>query len=166
MTTQNGVLRFFARWVMRVEACRGVLQLGLFGGTFLTTGLTALHQYGHSEYARPFIAFVGLGTLLFAYVYTETGVWNQKNQFSKDKGTNYGGPNLLMRYRMQAAQRAVLVRAINEDWSPERVQEELDRVTLAQWATLRTGIDEELLDGAAPDMPEEPTMATNTYGDT
>lgn len=145
MTTSNTVLRFFARWVMRVEACRGVLQLGLFGGTFLTTGLTALHQYGYDQYARPFIVFVGISILAFAFVYTESGVWNQKNRDTKDVGTNYVGPNIYMRFQMQAAQLAAFYHALENGHDPEEFETQLIDTTERQWERFRDGVDDELL---------------------
>jgi len=146
VTTSNRALRFLARWVMRIEACKGVLQLGLFGGTFLTTGLTALHQYGYSQYARPFITVVGVGILVFAYAYTESGVYNQKNRDKKDIGTNYVGPNLFMRYQMQARQLAALYRALENGHDPHEFETELIDDTEEQWADLRNGVDEEMLE--------------------
>lgn len=143
MTVENRLFRTVARWIMRVEAAGNVLRLVLFGGTFLSTGLTALQQYGYAGYAWPFIALTGVGTLLFAYSYAEYGVYNQKSRDMADAGDNYSGPTMLMDARIEAQQLAYLgyVMQNGQNKSIKEIQEEMQDLTEREWASLRNGVD-------------------------
>lgn len=143
MTVENGFVRRIARWIMRVEAAGNVLRIALFGGTFLTTGLTALQQYGYSRYAWPFIGITGSTILLFAYVYAEFGVFNQKSRDMADVGDNYSGPTMLMDGRIRAEQLAMLAYILQsqDNANIEEIREQMHSLTDEQWAQLRDGIE-------------------------
>jgi len=143
MTASNRVFRWIARWFMRLEAAGNILRIVLFGGTFLSTGLTALQQYGHQQYAIPFIGVVGGSTILFAYVYAEAGVYNQKNRDTADAGDNYSGPTMLMDSKLEARQLAYLgyVLQNGNGRSFEELNDELQALTEEEWASLRDGIN-------------------------
>lgn len=149
MTASNRLFRWVARWFMRIEAAGNILRIMLFGGTFLTTGLSALKQYGHDQYALPFIGAVGAGTLVFAYVYAEMGVYNQKNRDSADVGDNYSGPTMLFDGKIRARQLAYLgyVLENGNDKSIEEIHEQMQELTEEQWLELRDGADIEKLQG-------------------
>lgn len=143
MTTKNVALRSLARWVMRFEAAGDVLRIGLFGGTFLTTGVSALAQYGYGHLALPFAAIIVLGTIAFAYAYERAGVYNQKNRDKVDAGDNYSGPTMLMDARIEARQLAYLGYALQNGGaeSPEELYEEFREVTDDEWAAMRDGLN-------------------------
>lgn len=146
MTVDNRVLRTLARWIMRVEAAGNVLRILLFGGTFLSTGLTALQQYGLSGYALPFIVVTGVATLTFAYVYAEFDIYNQKSRDMADAGDNYSGPTMYMDAAISASQLAMLAHALqNGDKEFEELKEEMEEITAEEWKRFRSGIDEEQL---------------------
>ena len=143
MTARNTVFRLIARWFMRFEAAGSILRLLLFGGTFLTTGLSALQQYGYAEYAWPFIGVVTTGTVAFAYAYTRFGVYNQKNRDNADMGDNYSGPTMLMDKRIEARQLAYLAYALQNgrEQSFDELESDLEDITHREWADLRDGVD-------------------------
>lgn len=151
-TTENRVFRWVARWFMRFEAAGNILRILLFGGTFLSTGLSALYQYGYARYAPPFIVAVGLGTLAFAYVYTEAGVYNQKNRDTADVGDNYSGPTMLMDKRLSAKQLAYLgfVLQNGQDVEYNELVEQMEDLTVEEWVNLRDGIDVDHLEQEYP----------------
>lgn len=146
MTAGNAVFRWVARWFMRFEAAGNILRIVLFGGTFLTTGLQALKSYGHGQYAIPFIAAVGGGTIAFAYAYTRFGVYNQKNRDTADMGDNYSGPTMLMDSQLEAVQLAYLGHALqNGEKDFDVLREDLQDLTTEQWHEFRGGLDEKEL---------------------
>ncbi|MFC7071356.1 hypothetical protein [Halobaculum lipolyticum] len=148
MTVENPVTRWIARWIMRIEAAGNVLRIVLFGGTFVSTGVSALATYGHAEWAWPFVAVVTVGTVVFAYVYAERGVLNQKNRDSVDIGDNYSGPTMLMDSLIEARQLALLGYVLQNGGveSYEDLAAELEDVTVEEWTALRDGVDTEALD--------------------
>lgn len=148
MTVENPVTRWIARWIMRIEAAGEVLRIVLFGGTFLSTGLSALATYGYGRLAGPFVAVVIVGTVLFAYVYAEGGVLNQKNRDSVDIGDNYSGPTMLMDSLIEARQLALLGYTLQNGGveSYEELADDLEDVTFEEWVSLREGVDPETLE--------------------
>jgi len=142
VTTTNRMGQLVARWVMRFEAAGQVLRILLFGGTFLSTGVSALRAYGHGGWAWPFIAAVTVGTVLFAFIYERAGVWNHKNREKVDAGDNYSGPTMLMDARIEAAQLAALGAALQNGHDDfEDFYADLEAVTVNEWADMRDGID-------------------------
>lgn len=148
MTVDNAVMRWLARWFMRFEAAGNILRILLFGGTFLSTGLTALQQYGYTEYAGPFILTVSAGILMFAYGYAEAGVYNQKNRDTADAGDNYSGPTMLLDKRIEARQLAYLAHALQNGRQPsfDQLEQDLREITDEEWAALRDGVNIEEID--------------------
>ena len=93
-----------------------------------------------------FIAITGTGTLLFAYVYAEYDVYNQKSRDMADAGDNYSGPTMFMDAQIEAAQLALLAHALqNGDKEFDELKEEMEEITAEEWQRFRSGIDEEQL---------------------
>lgn len=104
-----------------------MIQLAMLALTGISTATLSLRQYGHGEYAWPLIAVVGAGTLVFTYLYTEGGVWNQVARDRQDLSSNFAGPSgrinseLLARGILAAQKSRVL-----SDEERSAVQQELD----------------------------------------
>ncbi|MDZ7850745.1 MAG: hypothetical protein U5K70_08100 [Halodesulfurarchaeum sp.] len=105
-TAQRWWVRLAARWLARVDGVSGMIRLAMLGMTGLSTATLTLRQYGHGEYAWPLIAVVMSGTLVFTYLYTEGGVWNQMSRDRQDLSNNFAGPS--MRINDELLARALL----------------------------------------------------------
>lgn len=153
MTADNIVTRWVARWFMRFEAAGNILRIMLFGGTFLTTGLSALAQYGYGDYALQFIAAAILGTVAFAYYNTEGGIYNQKNRDKMDAGQNFAGPEQLIDDVLIGTAHF----AAREKRAPTAEEQAAIRQAVAeQWSEFRDGID---LDDVVGDAGQTPPAA-------
>jgi hypothetical protein len=127
MTANRWWVRLAARWLARVDGVSGMVQLAMLGLTGLSTATLTLRQYGHGEYAWPLIAVVGVGTLVFTYLYTEGGVWNQVARDRQDLSTNFAGPS--MRVNNELLARGVLAAQqgrVLSDSEREVIRRELD----------------------------------------
>lgn len=94
MTATRWWVRLAARWLARIDGVSGMIQLAMLGLTGLSTATLTLRQYGHGEYAWPLIAVVLVGSLVFTYLYTEGGVWNQVSRDRQDLSSNFAGPSM------------------------------------------------------------------------
>lgn len=127
MTAQRWWVRLAARWLARIDGVSGTIKLAMLGMTGLSTATLTLRQYGHGQYAWPLIAVVMVGTLVYTYLYTEGGVWNQMARDRQDMSSNFAGPAMRMRNEMLA--RGVLAaekgRTLDDD-ERDAIASELD----------------------------------------
>lgn len=79
-----------------------MIQLAMLGLTGISTATFTLRQYGHGRFAWPFIGVVIAGTLVFTYLYTEGGVWNQMARDRQDLSSNFAGPSMRMNNELLA----------------------------------------------------------------
>ena len=96
MTANRWWVRTAARWLARVDGVSGMIRLAMLGLTGVSTAAFTLRQYGHGELAWPFIGVLATGTLVFTYLYTEGGVWNQMARDRQDLSSNFAGPSMRM----------------------------------------------------------------------
>lgn len=142
-TADRWWVRVAARWLARVEAVSDIVRLAMLTLTGLSTATLTLQQYGHGNLAWPLIATVGVGSIVFTYLYTEGGVFNQKNRDRTDLGDNYSGPTMLMDKRLEAKQLAHLAYVLQngQDKSVDEIQAEMQEITDEEWVALRDGVD-------------------------
>lgn len=137
-TAERWWVRLAARWLARVDGVSGQLRLAMLVMTGLSTATLTLRQYGYGELAWPLIIATGLGMLVYTYLYSEGGVWNQVQRDRADLSTNFAGPGMrmddeLIARGMKAADEG---RELTDD-ERRAVKAELDDA----WAEYRDGID-------------------------
>jgi hypothetical protein len=138
MTANRWWVKLAARWLARVDGVSGMIRLAMLGLTGLSTATLTLRQYGHGEYAWPFIGVVAVGTLIFTYLYTEGGVWNQMARDRQDLSTNFAGPSMRMSNELVA--RGILAAQEGRELTEgerQAIKGELDHA----FAEYRDGID-------------------------
>lgn len=138
MTANRWWVRLAARWLARVDGVSGMVRLAMLGLTGISTATLTLRQYGHGEYAWPLILVILSGTLVFTYLYTEGGVWNQMSRDRQDLSSNFAGPSMRMGNELIA--RGILAaqekRSLSED-ERQAIKQELDMA----FEEYRDGID-------------------------
>lgn len=140
MTADRWWVRIGARWMARIEAVKGIVDMVMLGMTGVSTALFAMKQYGYGQYALPLVVSVLAGTIVFTYLYTEGGVWNQKQRDSIDMSSNFATPrdkidDSLIGVAVFSAvhgrppredERAVIQQAVHEQWTEFRGGVDLD----------------------------------------
>jgi hypothetical protein len=127
MTANRWWVRLAARWLARVDGVSGMIRLAMLGLTGISTATLTLRQYGHGEYAWPLIGTVLILTLVFTYLYTEGGVWNQMARDRQDLSSNFAGPSMRMNNELIA--RGILAAEEQRELSEEErgaIKRELD----------------------------------------
>jgi len=138
MTADRWWVKTAARWLARIDGISGMMRLAMLVMTGLSTALLTLKQYGYGRYAWLFIGVVAAGTLVFTYLYTEGGVWNQMSRDRQDLSSNFAGPAMRMRNELLA--RGVLAAEEGRELSEgerEAIKAELD----VAFEEYRDGID-------------------------
>jgi len=102
MTANRFWVKAIARWLARVDGISGMLRLAMLGLTGVSTMSMTLRDYGLQRFVWPLIGAMGVATLLFAYYYTEGGVWNQVHRDKRDMSQDYSHPNLYISSFMTA----------------------------------------------------------------
>jgi hypothetical protein len=95
-TAERWWVRRAARWLARLDGVSKQLRLAMLVMTGLSTATITLKQYGHGRWAVPLIGATGVGILVYTYLYTEAGVWNQMQRDRVDLSTNFAGPTMKM----------------------------------------------------------------------
>lgn len=144
MTADRWWVRHAARWLARVDGVSGQLRLALLAMTGVSTALVALRTYGYGRYAWPLIAATGVGALVFTYLYTEGGVWNQMQRDKQDLSGNWAGPPSRFNTAIQARGTAAALKGAE---LTEAEREAVDAEVADAWHKWRDGVPEEDLQG-------------------
>jgi len=142
-TAERWWVRLAARWVARVDAVTAHLNLAFQAMTGVSLASGALKYFGYQQYVPYFLAITGVGTLCYAYLYAEGGVWNQTARDKTDLSTNYSGPTMLMDAKLEARQLSRLAYVLqNGSEQPlEEIEQEMEQITVEEWVNLRDGVD-------------------------
>lgn len=138
MTANRWWVSLAARWMARVDGVSGQLRLAMLIMTGLSTATLTLRQYGHGQYAWPLVASVGIGALVFTYLYTEGGVWNQMQRDKSDLSSNFAAPSSRINTEIQA--RATVAALLGRELTQEErqaINAEADHA----WNKWRDGIE-------------------------
>ena len=140
MTATRWWVRLAARWLARIDGVSGQLRLAMLVMTGLSTATLTLRQYGLGRFAVPLIGATGVGLLVFTYLYSEGGVWNQMARDRADLSGNYATPKGKINTEMTAvalfaamegrpptdSERAAIEEAVDERFDTYRDGVELD----------------------------------------
>ena len=143
MTANRWWVKLAARWLARVDGVSGQLRLVFLAMTGNGIVLSTLSDYGLERFAVPFLAVSGGSMLVYVYLYTEGGVWNQMQRDRADLSSNFAGPNMAMTAMLYA--RAIGAREKGEELT-EGEREAVDGEVITAWAELRDGVDIEEID--------------------
>jgi len=143
MTAQRWWVKLAARWLARIDGVSGQFRLAFLAVTGVSTTLVALRDYGYGQYAPLFVGASAVAAAVFAYLYTEGGVWNQVARDRQDMSGNFSDPKARINTEMTA--RSLHAAMQGRELRPEEreaIKGELD----ATFAEHRDGINLEQMD--------------------
>ncbi len=148
MTADRWWVQLAARWLARIDGVKGHVQMFSLAVTAFSTFSIMLQGFGLGQYI-PYLAIVSvLIGLVYIYLYTEGGVWNQVRRDTADLSGNYAPPTMLMDDVCIAIGQFAAVHG-REPTTEEL--EMLERSVRRQWSRYRDGIDvDELAQPPAP----------------
>jgi len=93
MTANRWWVKKIARWLARINGVKAHIQMVSLAVTAFSTFSIMLQGFGLGQY----VPYVGIGAVLFGvvytYLYTEGGVWNQVQRDQADLSNDYADPN-------------------------------------------------------------------------
>ena len=136
--TEGPIRGAIARWIMRLEAAGGILRMGFLGVTAASTLTSALALIGLQSYA-PYVLATGIvGTFVFAFGYTEYGIYNRKNRERVDYGNNFARPDMKIDDEITGA---AVFAAIHQRQPTEEEEEAIEESVDRFWKKHRNGVD-------------------------
>jgi hypothetical protein len=138
MTAQRWWVRAAARWIARINGVQGQVQMFSLAVTAFSTFSIMLQGFGLG-WAIPYLG-VGAAVLgiVYTYLYTEGGVWNQVARDRQDMSNNFAAPTSYIRSEMLA--RALLAGEKGEALSEEEREAMQDELGVT-FRDLRDGIE-------------------------
>ena len=130
-----------SKWIMRTQNAGTVMRIPLLGVTAVSTLVTALRGTAFQNYTMYIVGVFGVLAMIFVWAYDRFQVMNIQNRWNADRADNYVGPTTVMNQLINARQFGVLSQSLNNNWSEEKTQEELEKVTRETVAEFRNGID-------------------------
>lgn len=128
MTANRWWVKLAARWLARIDGVKGQVQMFSLAVTAFSTFSIMLQGFGYG-YVVPYLGGAGIGGgLVYTYLYTEGGVWNQVQRDRQDLSNNFAGPNSRIQAELNA--RALVAamegRALSDE-ERQAVRAEADR---------------------------------------
>lgn len=143
MTATRWWVRMAARWLARVDGVSGQIRLAMLIMTGLSTATLTLRSYGYGQFAWPLIFATALGGIVFTYLYTEGGVWNQMQRDKQDLSSNWAGPPSRFNTAIQARGTAAALKGAE---LTDQERDAVDAEVRDAWHKWRDGIPKEELD--------------------
>jgi len=140
MTAQRWWVKWFSRWLARVDGVNMQLRLLFLAMTGYGVVLNTLARYNLGGVALEFLGVTSLFLVVYTYLYNEGGVRNQVSRDRQDLSNNFVGPT--MRLDDELIARAVLAAQKGDqltDQEREAISQELD----AAWTEYRDGLPED-----------------------
>lgn len=137
MTATRWWVRRAARWLARINGVKAHIQMVSLAVTAFSTFSIMLQGFGLGRFVPWFgVGAVGVG-VVYTYLYTEGGVWNQVQRDQADLSNNYADPNARINTEMSArALVAALQAGELDDEQREALESELDEA----FSDLRDGV--------------------------
>lgn len=102
MTANRWWVKLAARWLARIDGVKGQVQMFSLAVTAFSTFSLVLQNAGYGHVV-PWIAIGGVCIgILYTYLYTEGGVWNQVQRDRQDLSNNFAGPNSAIQAELNA----------------------------------------------------------------
>jgi len=93
MTATRWWVKLAARWLARLDGVKGQIQMFSLAVTAFSTFSIMLQGFGLGQFV-PYIGVLGVvAGVVYTYLYTEGGVWNQMARDRQDMSGNWAGPN-------------------------------------------------------------------------
>ncbi len=143
MTATRWWVKLIARWLARIDGVKGQVQMFSLAVTAFSTFSLMLQGFGLG-YLVPYLGVGALGGgIVYTYLYTEGGVWNQVSRDRQDLSNNYAGPNA--RIQAEVTARAIAAATIGRELNEEE-RKAVDAESQRAFEDLRDGveIDDEL----------------------
>lgn len=144
MTATRWWVKMYARWIARVQAVQG--QLSLFFQAMSGVGIAsgALKYLGAPVWAIAiFVVLLMICMVGYIWLFSEGGVFNQKNRDIQDIGSNYAAPTMAMDDTTIGV--AVFVALHNRKPTKEE-RRMIEEGVKEQWDEYRNGLPEEWFD--------------------
>lgn len=137
MTATRWWVRRIARWIARINGVRGHIQMASLAITAFSTFSIMLQGFGLGQYVPYFgVASVLVG-VVYIYLYTEGGVWNQVQRDQADLSNDYADPNSYINVEMNTR---ALVAALQSERLDDQQREALEAELNESFEELRDGI--------------------------
>lgn len=142
MTATRWWVKVIARWLARIDGVKGQVQMFSLAVTAFSTFSIMLQGFGMGY----LVPYVGIGAVIvgvvYTYLYTEGGVWNQVARDRQDLSTNYSGPTMLMDDVCIGIGQFV---AENGRKPSDGERQMIQEAVKEQWQEYRTGIPDDYL---------------------
>lgn len=138
MTATRWWVRLAARWIARINGVRSHVQMVSLTVTAFSTFSIMLQGFGLGNYVPWFGGGLLVVGVLYTYLYTEGGVWNQVQRDQAELSNNFADPNARINTEMSA--RALVAALQADELSPEQ-RAALEAELETAFGELRDGIE-------------------------
>jgi len=136
MTANRWWVRLAARWLARIDGVTGQIQMVSLSVTAFSTFGILLQNYGLGGLVPYLGAAAAGGGLVYVYLYTEGGVWNQVAKDRQDLSNDFSGPTMKMDDTLIGV---AVFAAINGREPDEDEIRTIERAVDGQWRDYRDG---------------------------